>query len=175
MFDFILAGDTHKFNWSDSSYPSSTWTLQYSLIGPSTLHVDGAPQADGSFLLTLSSTATTTLKVGTYTWTVRMVQGAEKYTVDSGTAQVLPDPAYRMVRVNIAERMIELIELALTNQLSEGEAYESLSISGRSLTSINRKELLEERKLWKAELAAYRRAMSGQQEIESIRLDIGRL
>jgi hypothetical protein len=70
--------------------------------------------------------------------------------------------------------MIGLIEKALLNQLEDGEAFGSMSISGRSLTLLSRKELIEERSFWQQELARYHSANSTS-GIKQIRLNVRKL
>ena len=175
MFQHILAGDTHKTTFQDTSYPASGgWTLKYFLNGPSTLTLTGTADVD-AFDLVLSATQSKVLNPGVYTYSVRLSKDGESYTVSSGTVEVRPDPATTNATPQVAQRMVELIEKALTNQLTDGEALEAFSIAGRSLTSINRKELLQERSYWYKELERFKRASTGFSGIRQIKLNIGRI
>ena len=68
----------------------------------------------------------------------------------------------------LCTRMIELIEKALVNQLSAGEAAESISIAGRSISMVNRKDLLTERAFWDSERRALVNARLGRTGIKQI-------
>lgn len=173
-FSTIISGDTHKTTVSDSNYSTSLWSLKYHLVGPSTLTVDATVQGT-EFLVTLSANQTSVLKPGIYQWALRASYSGESYTIASGMVTVKPNPASGTARIFIAQRMVELIEKALTGQLEEGEAIEALSISGRSITMINRSELMEERAMWYQEIEAFKRAQNGGSAIRSIRIDVGRL
>lgn len=171
---FIIAGDTHIFNYSNASYPASSWTLTFSLVGPSILSVTA--DADGDdYIITLTSAQTAVLTAGTYTYGYRVRQGDTAYSLHTGVISVRENPASQTPKIQVAERMLQLIESALMGQLSEGEAAESLSIGGRSISLISRAELIEERSFWLAELNRFKKAASGQGALTSIRIVAGRL
>lgn len=175
MFDVIIAGDTHRTTFVDRAYPSDTWALRYVLAGPSTVTSVASAEADGSYVLTLTAAQTTVLKEGVYQWALKATKDAEVYTVRAGLVKVKPNLATGGNRVFIAQRMVELIEAHLAGQLSEGMAVEASSIAGRSITLLNRTELLAERAKWREEVDAYKAAASGQGSIKSIRLMVGSL
>jgi hypothetical protein len=166
----IIAGDTMKVEYEHSDYPVADWTYALILVGPSTVTITGV-----AGLFTLTAAQSSILKAGQYEYAYRATSGSEQYTLQTGTTRVRPSFALATTRINTAERMIDLIEKALLNQLSEGEAVEALSIGGRSLTTISRMELLKERGFWIAELRQLRNAQSGNSGIRSIRLNVGRL
>ena len=170
----IIAGDTTEFTWQDAAYPSDAWTLKAYLVGPTVVAIDGVASGDG-FTVTIPATRTATLAAGLYDLTIRVSQGTTVTTVDSGLVDIRPNPALSPSKVVIAQRMITLIEKALTGQLEDGEAFEALSISGRSLTNINRLELLEERGFWLRELRGLKNGRNGMSGIRSIALNVGRL
>lgn len=171
----LLAGDTCKFEFSDSRYPSSEWTLTFILNTASQLAITGVAQADDSFMVTLSAAQTATLTSGLAIYALRVSKDGETYTVDAGHIDVKPNPLYAVGSIIVAQRMIELIETALVGQLSDGEAIEAMSIAGRSLTNISRTELLKERSYWLQELQSLKNAKNGASGIRSIRLSVGNL
>jgi hypothetical protein len=172
---YLLAGDTFKTRWKHDQYPSDEYALKLYITGPSSLTVTADTEPDGGFLLTITAAQSAILKEGIHFYTVRAQKNAEVYTVASGTVTVKPNPALGPNKIVLAQRMVELIEKALTTQLEDGEAVEAISISGRSLTNINRLELLEERKLWYQELNKLKRGLSGDSGIKTVRLNASRL
>lgn len=172
---YLLAGDTFKTRWRDDQYPSIEYTLKLYITGPSSLTVTAVGEADGGYLLTIAATQSAILKEGIHFYTVRVSKDTEVYTVASGPVTVKPNPALSPTKVVLAQRMVELIEKALTGQLEDGEAIEAISISGRSLTNINRLELMEERKLWYQELNKLKRSLTGDSGIKTILVNASRL
>ena len=164
---YIVAGDSGQFTFASSDYPATAWTLNYLLAGPSNLTIAGV--ATGSnFLVSLTAAQSTVLLPGMYSWAVRVYQGVKAYTVDSGVVEVKPNPLQLTPKILMAQQMIDLIDKALLNQLTEGEAMEALSIGGRSISNISRLELLQERSTWYAELQRYKNAVGGKSALGTI-------
>lgn len=170
----LLAGDTCTFTFVDSRYPSSSWVLTCILNASAQLNVTATAESDDSFTVTLTAAQTAPLKAGLYPYALRVSNAGEVYTVDSGYIEVRPNPLYAAGSISVASRMLDLIDTALLGQLSDGDAIEAMSISGRSLTNISRLELLEERAYWQLEFQRLKGAKNGSSGIRSIRLDIGR-
>lgn len=166
----IIAGDTTNFNESFSDYPSTGWTLNAYLVGPSTLNVTGSAGTNDSFDIVFGASATQLLKAGIYDLTLRVTDGSAVYTVVRTTVDVVSNPALSQSRIVTAQRMVELIDLALINQLSDGDAIESFSIAGRNFSNISRTELIAERSKWVAELNALKRARTGQSGLKTTRI-----
>jgi hypothetical protein len=161
MIISFVAGDSLKFTQYYSEYPSSVYTdASLYFVGPSTLSVVGvasttinnpAHHKDNAFLFALPASSTEYIKAGLYNYSVRVSDGADTHTVETGTITIYANPATTLPKEAVCNRMIELIEKALLNQLSTGEAAESISIAGRSISMMNRRELLIERAYWAKE------------------------
>lgn len=171
---YIISGDSSQFTLSNSDYPASAWTLNYLLSGPTTLTVAGVASGD-DFIITLTANQTTVLKPGVYSWAIRVYQGVLAYTLESGVVEVKMNPLQTTAKLNMAQQMIDLIDKALLNQLTEGEAMEALSIGGRSISNISRLELLQERATWYEELRRYKNAVTGKSTLGTIGIHASRL
>ena len=174
----FYAGDTINFTVSYSDYLSTDYTGSVLYInGPSLLSVTGVPStttnnpdnhSEGAYLFTLASSGSAYLKSGLYNYTVRVSSGSVSYTAEVGTLTVYQNPATAVSKEAICVRMLDLIEKALLNQLSTGEAAESISIAGRSISMMNRRELLIERAFWNKEKQMLINAKNGYAGIKQI-------
>jgi len=173
MIENFTAGDTVSFTTSYTDYRSDNgWSATVYFSGPSTLQIDATAGTEGDFVFQIPATQTAYLKAGLYSYAIRVTSTITKKIVESGAFSVYQNPEVMTSKEAIASRMIELIEKALINQLSSGEAVESMSIAGRSLTLMNRTELLTERGFWNRELKALRNARTGNSGIKQIRIHI---
>lgn len=141
----LIAGDTFSYTLADSSYPSSGFSGVLYLGNKSANSV----AVSGSLTFTISAASTQTITAGIYQGSIRLIETATGIvtTVKAWTVSVMNNPATQPV-TNIAYRMVELIDKALINQLEDGEAVESLSLSGRSVSFMSREELMTERAYW---------------------------
>ena len=169
--DNFIAGDTVVFTQNYTDYPSTKYTSVIYFNGPGTLQISGSVSTEetGSFDYTVTPTAGQYLKSGLYGYSIRVMSASIAYTVESGNISVYANPATQVSREYICSRMIDLIEKALLNQLSTGEAAESISIAGRSISMMNRTDLLNERGFWNRERTAINNARTGKSSIKQIK------
>lgn len=180
MIKDFIAGDTVRFTQHYTDYPSSDYTSVLYFNGPTNLAVSGAistPSTDSNyvkdgFLYTVTATQGQYLKAGIYDYAIRMNSGSMAFTVEKGVINVQANYAIQASKEALCSRMIELIEKALVNQLSAGEAAESISIAGRSISMMNRKDLLTERAFWDSERRAYVNARLGRTGIKQTEIII---
>ncbi len=174
MIKDFIAGDTVRFTQHYTDYPSSDYTSVLYFNGPTNLAVSGAistPSTDPNyvqdgFLYTVTATQGQYLKAGVYDYAIRMNSASMAFTVEKGVINVQANYAVQASKEALCTRMIELIEKALVNQLSAGEAAESISIAGRSISMMNRKDLLSERGFWDSERRALVNARLGRTGIK---------
>ena len=167
----FIAGDSVTFTQLYRDYSSTDYNSVLYLNGPSTLQVSGSISSNvtASFDYNITPNASQYLKSGLYTFSVRVMSASVAYTVETGNITVYPNPAIQTSREALCNRMIELIEKALINQLSTGEAAESISIAGRSISLMNRTELLNERGFWNRERKALINARTRNSGIKQIK------
>jgi len=158
MITPIIAGDTYKLSFKNDEFASPAATCTFLLQGPNALQVQGTADGEGGWNFVVSSMQTSLLTPGTYTYAFRITQDGESYTKKHGPATVKPNPADTTPRIMFAEKMLYSIERVLEGQLSpkEAVAISSMSVGGRSLTLLDRDELIEERARWIRILNKYR-------------------
>ena len=148
----FVAGDTVNVSRSFQGYRSTDgWTLKVYLAGARVANATGTPQADGTWLITLSADTTSNLTPGTYQLLERVSNNAgEVYSVSSSTLQVVADPASATPGSlqTHEEKTLSVIEAALSGRL--GADIEHYSIAGRSVSKIPIRELKELHGVYKA-------------------------
>jgi hypothetical protein len=150
----LNVGDTWRWTRSFADYPAGTWTLKYrfkSAAGGFEV-VASASGTDHSVTVAASTSAGYT--AGSYTWTAWVESGSEKYTVDSGVCELLPD--YRASTATIAlddrshaKKMLDAIEAWLE---SRDVAVASYQIAGRQMQYIPIAELIKLRSRYRLEV-----------------------
>lgn len=172
MISQLISGDTYNLTYSNGTYPSSEgWALSLYINGAKPIAIDGvASSDDNGWTVTIDSTRSAFLTKGTYRYTYRVSKDGESFTVESGTLQVLPNPALGKETIPHAQKMLDLVEAAM---LGNPEALTSMSLSGRSFSFMTMNELREERDYWRRELLVITRGPS-RSSIGSIRLNVRR-
>lgn len=138
----IVAGDTLEWTESANGYPASAgWTLKYGLLGPAGAQETVASAADGdSHAFTVPKATTATWEPGAYVWTSYAESATERFTVCTGTLNILPDPAVAPADT-WARQTLEAIQDALAGRLASGR--ESFTINGQSISKIPAAQLEE--------------------------------
>lgn len=178
MIISFVAGDSVKFTQQYHDYPSTEYTTATLYFnGPSLTTSTGVVSTpsnnpnghlDGGFLFAISASNTAFLKAGLYNFIVRVSNGTDTITAETGTVNIYANPETALSKESVCVRMIDLIEKALINQLSTGEAAESISIAGRSISMMNRRELLIERAFWNKERQMLIKSRTGYAGIKQI-------
>lgn len=182
MIESFVAGDSIQFTQTYSDYPSSEYiTSTLFLNGPSLITIAGVPSTtannsnnhiDNAHFFNLAASGSAFLQSGLYTFTVRVSSGSTAQTAEIGTITVFQNPATAVSGNVICVRMLDLIEKALVNQLTSGEAAESISIAGRSISMMSRRELLIERAFWNKECQMLIKSRTGYSGIRTIEVII---
>ena len=169
MIESFVAGDSVQYTLSYSDYPSSDYTSSVLYLnGPSLISVTGTPTSSNAHFFNLAASGSAYLKSGLYTFTVRVSSGSITQTAETGTITVYQNPATAVSKEAICVRMLDLIEKALLNQLTSGEAAESISIAGRSISMMSRRDLLIERAFWNKERQMLIKSRTGYAGIKQI-------
>jgi len=154
----IIQGDTTSWDFTCRSYPSTTWTLTYTLQITGTVYtVVADANSDGTYTVSIPSAVTATYEGGHYRYTAVATLGADRHTVEQGTLFVELD-----LSTNPNENSESWVKQALdaVNAVILGKAtndQQSYSIQGRSLTRYSIEDLWKLRdrlqRLYNKELA----------------------
>lgn len=153
----LRAGDTWKWTRSLDDYPASAgWTLKYRFKSAAGgFEIVASTDGDG-YSITVAAATTGVYASGRYTWAAWVEGGSsEKYSVDSGTLDVLPDYRSGVAGAALddrthARKTLDAIEAVIENRASlDQQRYQ---INGRELFRTPIPELLKFRQLYKAEV-----------------------
>jgi len=110
----LRAGDTVKWKKEFSDYPSSEWTLEYTIYNSNNYYtINATAQPDNSFLIEIPSTLSATFAAGEYKWIARVKKSGEVYTVGSGTLSILPNITSAIDDRSHVKKVLDALERAL--------------------------------------------------------------
>jgi hypothetical protein len=150
------AGDTWTWTRTLADYPAGTWTLKYRFKNATTGFEFTASQSGTDHLVSVAAATTAAFTAGQYQW-IAWVEGgtSEKYTVDEGSLQVLPDYRAGLATVPLDDRTHARKVLAAIEAVIERRAtldQMEYTIDGRSLKRTPIPDLLKLRQKYQAEV-----------------------
>lgn len=148
----LRAGDTASWQISLADYPAGDgWSLEYTLIGASGKITITSAASGNDHRITVAAATTAGWTPGPYAWQCRAKKGAEAYTVNTGSTEILADFASLTAsdQRNHAEKVLAAIEAWLENHDPAVAEYE---IAGRRMKYISPKELSAMRDKYRREL-----------------------
>jgi hypothetical protein len=169
----LRAGDTWAWRREDlSDYPASTWTLKYYFRNASA-KFDITASADGeAFAVSVAKATTATYAAGDYDWIAVVETVADRYQVDEGRVEVLPNLATNAVydARTFARTMLDAVEAALLSKanLSQLDLVQA-ALADRSM-QYDTAALLSLRKQFQSEV---RREDAVRNGVDSSRLLVG--
>lgn len=159
----LIAGDTLNYRVTVRSYPSSEgWVLKFRLVprsGVGTAILLTAPASDDDTYLVQAQTGITAAWApGQYGWASWVENnGGERYTIEAGQLEVLPDPATTAVGIDsrsLPRRTLEdLIKARAEWAVSQGRTR-SYKIADRERVFASAAELDQELRYWEGQVAA---------------------
>lgn len=157
MQTVLIAGDSLDFETSVPDYPATAgWTLSYRLIPRvSGTAITFSATANGADYRVQVAAATTAAWVaGEYSWAAFVTLGPDRFTVDSGTITIKPDPGVASASDlrSHARRALDAIEAVIENRATMDQ--QEYQIAGRMLKRMTVSDLLRFRDRYRAEVAA---------------------
>lgn len=155
----VWAGDTWKWKREDlTDYPATSYTLTYYLHNESASATIVATADGGNFSVTVAKATTAAIAAGKYFWAAFVNDTTERYKVDSGTIEVLPDLTASAAtdRRTHARKVLEAIEAVLESRATVDQA--GYTIAGRRLDRTPIADLLALRAAYRAECDAEEQA-----------------
>lgn len=162
----LRAGDTWKWRREDlTDYPAASWVLTYRFKHPTLAGFEIVATADGNnYSVTVTAATTAVFGAGTFTWLAWVAGGAsEKYTVDEGTIEVLPEFRSGAAAVTLdarssAKKIYDALLAAYETYTTSRGLVKSYSIGTRQMTFHDQGEILTQLNYWKAQVEAEERA-----------------
>lgn len=149
----ITAGDYVQWKISLADYKASdSWTLTYSLVKKGTRIEITATASGDDHLVTLAAATTATYNIGIYAWQAYVTKSSERYMVDRGTLEVLPNyaamPSGYDARSHV-KKTLDALEAMLEGRATKDEA--AIIIGGDTIGKMPIHRLLE----WRDKYLAY--------------------
>jgi hypothetical protein len=134
----LRAGDTWEWRREDlaADYPAPTWTLTYRFKNAAGGFEIVASASGSFFAVTHAAGTTASIAAGTYDWAAQVANGSAKYTIDSGTLEVLANLFSGTATAANDQRSHNRKALDAIKAVMEGRAsvdQQEYTIAGRSL------------------------------------------
>lgn len=159
----IVAGDSLSWKKSLSDYPASTWTLTYRLLN-NQKKIEIEADADGDdHLVEIPIDTSDDYTVGDYRYFAHVSDGTERYKVDEGLVEVVPDYENLEsldVRTH-AGKVLEALEAVIEGKASADQL--TYSIAGRSISRYSPDEIIQWREHYRAEVKKEARELNQEQ------------
>lgn len=155
MKSSLIVGDTLDFLTTVADFPPANgWTLKFRLV----------PRTSGTAITLTATTSGTDYRVqvdpattaawtaGEYSWTSWVEKSGARYSVESGTITLLPDPGVVSAYDgrSHAAKVLDSIEAVLENRATQDQM--EYQIGGRMLKRMPIGDLMRLRQLYKAEV-----------------------
>lgn len=157
----LRAGDTWAWRREDlSDYPAPTWTLKYRFKHATLAGFEIVASASGAnHAVSVAASVTTGYGAGVYGWLAWVESGAEKYSVDEGTLEVLPDLRSGTAAATVdtrsdAKKIYDDLLAAYKAYAASNGRVQSYTIGSRTMTFHSAADLLTQLNFWKARVAA---------------------
>ena len=168
MQSILIAGDSLDFSTSVPDYPATDgWTLTYRLA-PRTAGTAlsfAATALGGDYQVQVLAATTAAWAAGEYSWAAYVTKAGNRFTVDSGTITIQPDPGVvsSLDSRTHAQRVLEAIQAVIERRATVDQ--QEYTIGSRSLKKMDPKDLLYWRDRYRAEVRgeeAGRRLLAGE-------------
>lgn len=151
----IQAGDTLSWSKSLTDYPADNgWTLSYRLINELTKHDISTAASGSDHLVSTLASITASYSPGKYTLLSWVTKGAERYSLPSKQAEVLPNLAIwngGYDSRSTAKQVLDLLDAAMVSH-GKNAWVQEYEIAGRSMKFKSASEFLSYRSKIQAEV-----------------------
>jgi len=166
--DSIRAGDTLQWKRVLSDYPADVWTLTYSLLSSSGKIIITGSASGTDHLIDEDATTTADYTAGAYDWVAHVSDATDRFTLEYGTIEVLPDLSAASTYDNRthAKTMLDAIEAALEGQATNSQLDQISFTHGPRALSSDKSILIQLRSRYKSEVES-------EEQAENIRKGLG--
>lgn len=153
------AGDTWAWTITLADYPAPTWTLKYALVkrGGGTQKTITAAASGTSHAVTVAKAVTATYVPAIWDWVASVTDGTSRYTMDSGTLDVLPDIEAATSGYDARSHAVKTLAALEAWIEARDIGVAEYEIAGRRLKTIPIEQLLRLRAAYRTEVDAEQR------------------
>lgn len=148
----LIAGDTWAFTFSHGDYAAPTWDASI-YFENATATFNSTASDDGiDHAFSIDAATTAGKEPGRYKWSIRVSDGTSVYTVETGWAEVIADPAAAGTHDprSDARKLLDALNATLLGRATSDQL--AMSINGRSLSRTPLPELRQWRDQLKQEV-----------------------
>lgn len=137
----LTAGDTWIFTFSHADYAAPTWDASIYFENAAATFSATAADDGSDHAFSIAAATTAVKEAGRYKWSIRVTDGTDSYTVDTGWIEVLANPAAAGTRDprSWARRAIDAVEATIEGRATDDQL--SFSIRDRSVSRYTLTEL----------------------------------
>lgn len=154
----LIQGDSLNFVTAPREYSAAAgWTLVYTLVprvaGPERIEFSATVEGE-QFRVAVASSVTAGWAPGEYAWSAAVTQNGERYTVETGSLTIVPDPskANALDLRSQARKAIDDLMAARATWVSTNGRVKRYSIAGRDMEFKDAAELDRELSFWRKQL-----------------------
>jgi hypothetical protein len=144
----LTAGDTWIFTFSHADYSAQAWTASIFFKNAAVTFTATSTDSGSDHAFAIDAATTATKAAGRYQWSVRVTDGADSHTVETGWVEVLADPAAAGAydARSWARQTLDAVEAFLLGNATT--AQQAMTIAGRSISRWSLAELNQ----WRTQL-----------------------
>lgn len=148
----LTAGDTWEFTFSHADYAAPTWDASIYFENAAATFSATATDEGSDHAFSVAAATTATKVAGRYKWSIRVTDGTDSYTVDTGWTEVLADPAAPGTHDprSDARKLLDALNATLLGRATSDQL--AMSINGRSISRTPLPELRQWRDQLKQEV-----------------------
>jgi len=164
------AGDTWAWTRDLADYPSSVWTLTYTLWTATAAYSVTAAASGDTHSISVPPATTAAYAAGRYEWVARVSDGTDTFTVGAGSIQILPAVGAAMDTRSHARRMLDAINAMLEGRATDGDIDVVRTSTNTHSTNYDMPTLIKLRQQYAAAVAAEDQAAAVARGEQSSRL-----
>jgi hypothetical protein len=130
----LTAGDTWAFTFSHADYSAPTWSASIYFENAAATFSETATDSGSDHAFSVAAATTADKLAGRYRWSIRVTDGTDSYTVETGWVDVLTDPAAAGTHDprSDARKLLDALNATLLGRATSDQL--AMSINGRSIS-----------------------------------------
>lgn len=148
----LIAGDTWEFTFSHGDYSAPTWDASVYFENAAATFSATASDDGSDHAFSIAAATTAAKQSGRYKWSIRVTDGTDSYTVETGWVEILADPAAAGTHDprSDARKLLDALNATLLGRATSDQL--AMSLNGRSISRTPLPELRQWRDQLKQEV-----------------------
>jgi hypothetical protein len=148
----LTAGDTWTFTFSHADYSAPTWDATIYFENAAATFSAAAIDDGSDHEFTIAAAITAAKPAGRFKWSIRVSDGTDSYTIETGWVQVITDPAAAGTHDprSDSRKLLDALNATLLGRATSDQL--AMSLNGRSISRTPLPELRQWRDQLKQEV-----------------------